>query len=203
MTPSELSRLLNHRLDSPSIYDIEAVARVINVSMEALYAERRDQTNEVAAARAAITALSRFVDAIDVTVIRKAPMEKGRPANRARVIMAATPNVELYGGDGPREDVPNELWSRGARHAARVIGNSMIDAGINSGDIVFFRPPTSIAAARGKIVVCRYGSGVYLKRLERVGDEIRLLSDNEAYKPLIVAPDDDFELYGIVVLPPK
>jgi repressor LexA len=47
------------------------------------------------------------------------------------------------------------------------------------------------------------GTGVYLKRLERVGDEVRLLSENEGYKPITVRPDDDFELYGVVVRPAK
>lgn len=206
MGASDLSRLLNHHLQSPSIYDIEAVARAIGLPMETLYAEEREMPAEVAEARAALQTLSVFVERHDPSLVRKPPPPmKTKASRRARPFpMAATPNVELFEGtEAPRSDVPDELWGRGARHAARVSGDSMIDAGIDSGDIVFFRPATSIAAARGKIVVCRYGTSSYLKRLDRVGDEIRLLSENERYKPLIVAPGDDFELYGVVVLPAK
>ena len=41
----------------------------------------------------------------------------------------------------------------------------------------------------------------YLERLQRTGDRIRLVSDNERYAPIVVQPDDELELYGVVVLP--
>lgn len=207
MTRYQLSRLLNHRLESPSIYDIEAVARAIDLSMEALYAEERDTAAEVVQAREALQVLGVFIDRHDQALAKKpaAIPKKKMASRRARPFpVAATPNVELFdGGEAPRRDIPDALWERGARYAAKAIGDSMIDAGIDSGDVVFFRQPTSIAAARGKIVVCRYGAGVYLKRLEKVGEGIRLLSENERYKPIVVGEGEEFELYGVVVLPAR
>ena len=203
MTIWELSRLLNHRLDSPSIHDIEAVAAAIGLPMAALYSDDADLAAETALAREALQVIAGYLDRRDGTPKRAPARAKRKSSRTARPFpVAATPNVELFEGEeSRRREIPPELWSRGARHVARAIGDSMTGAGIESGDLVFFRPPVSIGAARGKIVVCRHGTNVYLKRLQRTGDRIRLVSDNERYAPIVVQPDDELELYGVVVLP--
>jgi SOS-response transcriptional repressor LexA len=202
MTPWELSRLLHHKLESPSIHDIEAVASAIGISMASLYVEEAELAAETAQARDALQVLSRYLDQRDASPARVTSRPKRKSSRTARPFpVAATPNVEMFAGEeSRRREIPPELWSRGARFVARAIGDSMTGAGIESGDLVFFRPPVSINAARGKIVVCRLGGGVYLKRLQRTGDRVRLVSDNERYGPIVVGPEDDFELYGIVVL---
>ena len=100
-------------------------------------------------------------------------------------------------------DIPNELWNRGARHAARAVGDSMIDAGIEDGDIVFFRRTRNVRGARGHVVICRVNSGIYIKRLALVGEQIHLESENAAaaYPTIVVRPHDEVELYGVVLLP--
>ncbi|HEV7764792.1 MAG TPA: S24 family peptidase [Thermoanaerobaculia bacterium] len=99
-------------------------------------------------------------------------------------------------------EIPSDLWNRGARHAARAVGDSMVDAGIGNGDVVFFRRTRNVQAARGHVVVCRVNSGIYIKRLVLEGDELRFESDNvaAAYPAIVIKPDDEVELYGVVVL---
>jgi len=75
----------------------------------------------------------------------------------------------------------------------------MIGVGIDDGDIVFFREPTSTKPPLGELVIIRVNTGVYLKRLKVVRREKRLESENPEYRPLVIQPEDDVELFGIVV----
>ncbi len=77
----------------------------------------------------------------------------------------------------------------------------MIDAGIRSGDVVFFAPATSRQAARGKIVVIRVNTADYVKYYNEVDGQKRLLSAKAGLRPMILKSDDEVKLHGIVVLP--
>jgi SOS-response transcriptional repressor LexA len=48
-------------------------------------------------------------------------------------------------------------------------------------------------------VIVRVNDAVYLKRYDEARGEKRLVSDNEAYRPIVIQPGDDVELYGIVI----
>lgn len=80
-----------------------------------------------------------------------------------------------YSGGGYQ---PGELF------ALRVIGDSMINAGILSGDIVIVRKTPT--AENGEIVVALIGDEATVKRLYRENGHIRLQPENEAYEPIIV-----------------
>ena len=115
---------------------------------------------------------------------------------------AGWPNVVLFDSGEPiRKKIPPGLWARGARQAARAVGDSMVDAGIRSGDFVFFVPETSRRAARGKIVVIRVNTSVYLKYYKEIGGQKMLVSAKAGLDPILIKPGDEVELYGIVVLP--
>ncbi len=75
----------------------------------------------------------------------------------------------------------------------------MADAGIRHGDLVYFGPVKSREAARGKIVVIRVNASIYLKYYHEVGDQTILLGGKLGSEPLIIKPEDDVELYGIVI----
>ena len=77
--------------------------------------------------------------------------------------------------------------------ALRVRGDSMINAGILSGDKVVVRPQQH--ADDGQIVVARIGDEATVKRLSRRGGEIWLLPENENYPPI---DGREAELIGIV-----
>ena len=77
--------------------------------------------------------------------------------------------------------------------ALRVRGDSMIGAGILSGDLVVVRPQQS--ADDGQIVVARIGDEATVKRLSRKNGQIWLLPENDAYEPI---DGSQAELVGLV-----
>ena len=77
--------------------------------------------------------------------------------------------------------------------ALRVRGDSMINAGILSGDKVVVRPQQS--ADDGQIVVARIGDEATVKRLRRRNGEIWLMPENDNYDPI---DGREAELIGIV-----
>ncbi len=66
--------------------------------------------------------------------------------------------------------------------ALRVRGDSMVGAGILSGDKVVVRPQQT--AMDGQIVVARIGDEATVKRLYRRDGKIWLMPENEAYEPI-------------------
>ena len=77
--------------------------------------------------------------------------------------------------------------------ALRVRGDSMIGAGILSGDMVVVRPQSY--ADDGQIVVARIEDEATVKRLCRKDGEIWLMPENDAYEPI---NGNDAELIGLV-----
>lgn len=72
----------------------------------------------------------------------------------------------------------------------RVEGDSMVGAGIQTGDLVLIRlQPT---ADNGQIVACKInGDEATLKRFRQQGDTVILMPENPKYDPLVV-PASDF-----------
>ena len=86
----------------------------------------------------------------------------------------------------------------GALFALRVHGESMRNAGILDGDVVLARQQEN--AERGDIVVALIGEEATVKRYAPDSDGIRLLPENDAFKPIVVSPEaDDFSIAGKVV----
>ena len=77
--------------------------------------------------------------------------------------------------------------------ALRVRGDSMINAGILSGDKVVVRPQQT--ATDGQIVVARIGDEATVKRLFRRNGQIWLMPENENYDPI---DGREAEIIGIV-----
>ena len=77
----------------------------------------------------------------------------------------------------------------------RVKGDSMIEAGILSGDIVIVEKRTS--ANVGDIVVAIVDNEFTLKRLTREKGRIVLRPENKAYP--VIRPKGDLEIFGVVV----
>ena len=77
--------------------------------------------------------------------------------------------------------------------ALRVRGESMIGAGILSGDLVVVRPQQ--AALDGQIVVARIGDEATVKRLSRRNGQIWLLPENPDFEPI---DGSEAELIGLV-----
>ena len=77
--------------------------------------------------------------------------------------------------------------------ALRVRGDSMINAGILSGDKVVVRPQQT--ADDGQIVVARIGDEATVKRLRRRGGQVWLMPENDAYEPI---DGTEAEIIGLV-----
>lgn len=80
----------------------------------------------------------------------------------------------------------------------RVSGDSMVGAGINSGDLVLIRKQK--CADDGQIVACRVnGDEATLKRYKRQGDTVLLLPENPQYDPRIVSVSDFDRGYAEII----
>ena len=77
--------------------------------------------------------------------------------------------------------------------ALRVRGDSMVGAGILSGDKVVVRPQQT--AMDGEIVVARIGDEATVKRLRRRNGQIWLMPENDAYEPI---DGSEAEIIGLV-----
>lgn len=77
--------------------------------------------------------------------------------------------------------------------ALRVRGDSMVNAGILSGDKVVVRPQST--ADDGQIVVARIGDEATVKRLSRKNGQVWLLPENPDYEPI---DGTEAELIGLV-----
>ena len=77
--------------------------------------------------------------------------------------------------------------------ALRVRGDSMVGAGILSGDKVVVRPQPT--AMDGQIVVARIGDEATVKRLQRRNSEIWLMPENDNYEPI---DGSEAEIIGLV-----
>ncbi len=78
----------------------------------------------------------------------------------------------------------------------RVQGDSMEGAGIFSGDILVV--DRSVEPVVGKIVVAAINGELVVKRIGRQGNSLILLSENEAYTPIVVGESEDCFIWGTV-----
>ena len=104
------------------------------------------------------------------------------------VIKAGVPAIARQQIEGyAAADVPEP----GEYFYLRVSGDSMINAGIHTGDLVLIHQQSE--AENGQIVACILRQeDATLKRFHRQGDWVILQPENAAYEPYIV-PVSDFE----------
>ncbi|SIS94211.1 SOS-response transcriptional repressor, LexA [Roseivivax lentus] len=112
--------------------------------------------------------------------------------------IAAGAPIEALNDIPPEIAVPGQMLSGSGRHyALEVKGDSMIDAGINDGDVVVIRETGE--AQNGDIVVAQVqGYEATLKRFKRKDDMIILEAANPAYEPRIL-PRGDVSVQGRLV----
>jgi len=78
---------------------------------------------------------------------------------------------------------PN-LFQPSADYLLRVRGMSMSGIGILEGDLLAVHQTTEVQ--NGQVVVARVGNEITVKRFQQYGYEIRLLSENQEYKPIFI-----------------
>jgi repressor LexA len=104
----------------------------------------------------------------------------------------AQENIENY------LPVPAEYMPKNQCFMLRVKGESMIRAGINSGDLVLVEQRKDVY--NGDMVVALLGDGATVKTFYKEDDHIRLQPENETMEPIIVRPEFErrFEILGKV-----
>jgi SOS regulatory protein LexA len=112
--------------------------------------------------------------------------------------IAAGVPIEAISDGAMNVAVPGSMLSgRGNHYALEVKGESMIEAGINHGDIVVIRETSQVG--NGDIVVAMVeGYETTLKRYQRQGDMIALEAANPAFKTRVL-PADQVEVQGKLV----
>ncbi len=112
-------------------------------------------------------------------------------------IAAGTP-IEAISEVSHTVAVPGTMLSgRGTHYALEVKGDSMIEAGINDGDVVVIREQST--ADNGEIVVALVANHeATLKRFRRKGDMIALEAANPAYETRFL-PADQVKVQGRLV----
>jgi repressor LexA len=90
-----------------------------------------------------------------------------------------------------------DLFTGPNHYALKVRGQSMIESHIDDGDYVIIRKQES--AENGENVVAKIDNEVTLKRFVKKKDHIRLEPANGAMAPIIVQPDRDIQILGVLV----
>lgn len=78
----------------------------------------------------------------------------------------------------------------------RVSGDSMIDAGIHTGDILVV--DRSLEAVDENVIVAALDGELTVKRLSKRGSIVRLLPANKDYQPIEIRTQQTFEIWGVV-----
>ena len=131
--------------------------------------------------------VSYHLQALQEKGLLQSPGAKGR--KRAIVTGARPGQIPIVGvvtAGMPILAVENQegtlAWSDPNCFALRVRGDSMINAGILSGDMVVVRPQST--ANDGQIVVARIEDEATVKRLRRRSGQVWLMPENENYDPI-------------------
>ncbi len=142
--------------------------------------------------------VSYHLQALQEKGLLQAPGAKGR--KRAIVTGARPGQIPVVGvvtAGVPILAVENQegtlTWDAPGCFALRVRGDSMINAGILSGDLVVVRPQQS--ADDGQIVVARIGDEATVKRLRRRSGQVWLMPENDDYEPI---DGREAEIIGLV-----
>jgi DNA polymerase V len=85
---------------------------------------------------------------------------------------------------------------REATFILRVSGWSMINAGIHDGDEIIV--DRALTPSHGNIVVAVVNNELTVKRLHRTEHEIRLIPDNPEFNDIVIKPDEDLQIWGVV-----
>ncbi len=178
VTPETLSRVLSGVHAQPAFETVVRLAHAVGESVGTLLDEP-----------------AFVLDAEQRAEVRRV-IDYLRAAVRTSVIEAqSAPNAIVQ----RTAEVPRSYYLRGARVVFQAAGDSMIEAGILDGDLLFVVPTRAIRDAAKRVVVCRVAGITLVKQLELRAGRIRLLSCNERYAPIEVDEENDFQLTGIVI----
>src|SRR5205807_600621 len=121
-------------------------------------------------------------DAIEIPIL-------GRIAAGRHAVAHAVPEGKIA---LPLRELPT-----GELYALRVRGDSMINAGILSGDLAVFRATNS--PFNGALVAATVGEETTLKRFSTIDGRDFLVAENPAFEPIPCTPEQTW-VHGVVVM---
>ncbi|HYI07501.1 MAG TPA: S24 family peptidase [Thermoanaerobaculia bacterium] len=195
VAPDTISRIRTGKEDNPKLQLLISLAREVNTTVGALLGESSaisaEDEQELLRFRGWIDSKLMTVDARqepNAIIVRKqaTQIRESRIADRAP-------------GVGQRIDSP---FGGDVHLVLQVVGESMTGAGIRADDTLYAVAPGSnlISSAVGKIIACRIGEALFVKRLVAEHRRFFLLSEHPRYRPIRVdANDDSFEILGVIV----
>ncbi len=112
-------------------------------------------------------------------------------------VAAGTPILAVQNLEGTVTIDRDFLACRSDVFALRVKGDSMINAGIFDGDLIFARQQKT--AERGEIIVAQVDNEATVKYYQPLSDHIELRPANPKYRPIVVNKGKDFSIAGRVI----
>lgn len=112
-------------------------------------------------------------------------------------VAAGTPIMAVQNLQGTVWVDPEFLMSRRDVFALRVQGDSMVEAGILEGDLIFAKQQGT--ADKGDMVVAIVNEEATVKYFHPESGRIRLEPANVNYKPIMVNPEQEFRIAGRVI----
>ena len=83
-----------------------------------------------------------------------------------------------------------------ATFCVKAIGDSMIDAGIQSSDVMVV--DRALTPKNNDIVLAVVNGEFTVKRIKKNDEELYLMPANENYRPMKIREDMDFQVWGVV-----
>ena len=84
-----------------------------------------------------------------------------------------------------------------ATYFVRAVGESMVDAGIESGDLLVV--DKSLDAKDGDIVIASIDGQFLVKRFCQSGRRFRLVAECQGHAPIEMEPGNEVEIWGVVI----
>ncbi len=165
----------------------------------------REIAGEIGVTVGAIQKILRFLEG--KRFITKEPMQSRairvlRKTNddRIPIYAAARGGTPRVVDEEPQEylDIRSTMGLKRGDKGVRIVGDSMIGAGIADGSVVFFRKMHEVR--ENDIVVARLEDGVTVKKYSRQGKKIILKPENPLHEEITVDTEvDSFDILGKVV----
>ena len=142
--------------------------------------------------------LSRGIEIVDTD----GSASESAPSNTIEIpivgrVAAGTPILAVQNLEGTVTIDRDFLACRSDVFALRVKGDSMINAGIFDGDLIFARQQKT--AERGEIIVAQVDNEATVKYYQPLSDHIELRPANPKYRPIVVNKGKDFSIAGRVI----
>jgi DNA polymerase V len=83
-----------------------------------------------------------------------------------------------------------------ATFCVRAIGDSMVDAGIQSSDVMVI--DRALTPKNNDIILAVVNGEFTVKRIKKSEDELYLMPANESYKPMKITEEMNFQVWGVV-----